>query len=101
MANARQGAWVRIHSIVLAPAERAPQVPEDTRKVPLEMWVKGFLNHDAALGEEVTVTTMTGRTARGTLLEINPCYRHNYGECLPELLTIGLQARAILFGGGQ
>jgi hypothetical protein len=99
MSSARKGDWVRIHSIVLEPAGRAPQVPEDTKKVPLEMWAKGFLKDDADIGEEVEVTTMTGRTARGKLIEINPYYKHNYGECLPELLKIGIQARKILFGG--
>jgi len=34
-----------------------------------------------------------------TLVEINPVFRHNYGEFVPELLQIGLQARKILFGG--
>ena len=36
---AKKGDWVLTHTIVLTPAERAPQVPEDTHKVPLEMWV--------------------------------------------------------------
>ncbi|MGR8952181.1 MAG: 2-amino-4-ketopentanoate thiolase, partial [Gammaproteobacteria bacterium] len=38
-----KGVWVEIHDIVLEAGERAPQVPEDTAKVPLEMCVKGFL----------------------------------------------------------
>ena len=33
----KQGDWVRIHSVVLSPDQRAPQVPEDTAGVPLEM----------------------------------------------------------------
>ncbi len=44
--KAKKGDWVKIHSIVLQPEERAPQVPEDTKKVPLETWVKGFLLDD-------------------------------------------------------
>lgn len=98
MASARKGDWVRIHRIVLEPAGRAPQVPEDTQKVPLEQWVKGFLQADAELGEEVEITTMTGRTVRGTLLEVNPYYQHSYGKSVPELLKIGLQVREIVFG---
>jgi hypothetical protein len=101
MSSACKGDWVRIHSIVLESAGRAPQVPEDTKKVPLELWVKGFLQDDAEFGEEVEVTTITGRTARGTLIELNPYYKHGYGGCLPELLKIGIQAREIVFGGGE
>ncbi len=42
MNSAKKGDWVQIHQIVLKPEERAPQVPEDTKKVPLEFWVKGY-----------------------------------------------------------
>ena len=98
MTQATKGDWVRIRSTVLRPSERAPQVPEDTRAVPLEMWLKGFLQHDAEMGDTVTVITLTGRTVRGTLIEKNPYYHHDYGKCLPELLSIGIQARRILFG---
>lgn len=38
--KAGKGEWVMIHNIVLAPSERAPQVPDDTKEVPLEMWVR-------------------------------------------------------------
>lgn len=47
---AKKGDWVQIHSIVLRPGERAAGVPEDTAKAPLEMWVKGYLVSDAAMG---------------------------------------------------
>ena len=49
--RAAQGAWVEIHRCVLQAGERAPQVPEDTQRVPLEMRVKGFLVAPAAPGE--------------------------------------------------
>ncbi|MCI5725854.1 MULTISPECIES: 2-amino-4-oxopentanoate thiolase subunit OrtA [Fusobacterium] len=97
--EAKKGDFVRIYNIVLTAEQRAPQLPEDTKKVPLEMWVKGFLQSDANIGDEVEVLTITGRRIKGKLTEINPVYRHNYGEFIPELLQIGLQARAILFGG--
>ena len=101
MADANKDDWVRIHSKVLEPSERAPRLPEETRRVPLEMWVKGFLEDDAEIGDEVVVTTLTGRTVRGTLIEKNPYYQHDYGKCLPELLNIGIQVRHILFDGGH
>jgi hypothetical protein len=37
----KKGSWVQIHYIVLQPSERADNVPEDTKQVPLELWVKG------------------------------------------------------------
>ena len=95
----KKGDFVRIYNIVLSADERAPHLPEDTKKVPLEMWDKGFLQKDATIGEEVEVITITGRKIKGKLVELNPVYRHNYGEFVPEILQIGLQARKILFGG--
>jgi hypothetical protein len=97
----KKDSWVRIHSIILEPDERAPQVPEDTKKVPLEMWVKGWLREDAAIGDRVVVTTLTGREETGMLLEENPTYRHSFGDLVPELLFIGAQARDLVFGAGE
>ena len=97
----KKGEWVRIHKIILKPSERAPQVPDDTKKVPLEMWVKGFLDSDADMGDEVNITTVTGRKETGTLIEVNPYYEHSYGKFVPELLKIDSQVREMLFGGGK
>ncbi|MEJ8554891.1 2-amino-4-oxopentanoate thiolase subunit OrtA [Tepidibacter sp. Z1-5] len=97
--NVKKGNWVLIHNVILNPDQRAPQVPDDTKKVPLEMWVKGFLNHDASINDEVEITTITDRKVKGKLVEINPYYKHDYGKCIPELLQIGLQLKGILFGG--
>ncbi|HWQ79911.1 MAG TPA: 2-amino-4-oxopentanoate thiolase subunit OrtA [Anaerovoracaceae bacterium] len=97
----KKGEWVRIHKIILEPSERAPQVPEDTKKVPLEMWDKGFLQADANIGDEVSIETVTGREETGTLIEINPYYDHSFGKFIPELLAIDKQVRAIVFGGEE
>ncbi len=94
-----KGAWVRIHDIVLTPQERATNLPDDTKKVPLEMWVKGFLMEDATIGEKVEIETITGRKVEGTLLEANPYYDHDFGKFVPEILEIGLQLRKILWVG--
>jgi hypothetical protein len=98
---AKKGDWVLTHNIVLTPDQRAAQVPEDTHKVPLEMWIKGRLTADAEIGDTVTITTRTGRTVTGKLLEVNPRYTHDYGEFVPELLEIGDTVRGILFGGDK
>ena len=95
----QKGEWARIHKIILEPSERAPQIPDDTKKVPLEMWVKGYLDADAELGETVSITTVTGRKETGELLEANPCYTHSFGKYVPELQVIDRQVREILFGG--
>ena len=97
---AKKNDWVRIHRNVLQPQERTGKLPEDTKKVPLEMWVKGRLvNETAEIGEEVTVVTCVGRTEHGKLLEVNPCYELNYGSCVPEILEMEQQLRGALFGG--
>ncbi len=94
---AKTGDYVRIESVVLTPEQRAPQVPDDTKKVPLELWVRGFVTADAEVGEEVEIKTITGRMVKGTLVEENPTYRHSFGEHVPEIYQIGLQLKEILF----
>ncbi len=97
----KKGEWVRIHKVILKPEERAPQVPDDTKKVPLEMWVKGFLQEDANFGDTVEIETVTGRKETGELIELNPYYTHNFGVFVPELIEIDKQVRGILFGGDK
>lgn len=94
--KARQGDWVQIHIILLKPSERSERAPEDTKLVPLELRVKGFINHDAKIGEQVTITTHTGRQLSGKLIAVNPAYGHDFGRPVPELLTIGRELRALL-----
>ena len=97
MEQAKAGDWVQIHSVILSAGERAPQVPEDTRQVPFEMWLKGFLVDDeAGVGQEVTIATVTGRQVGGTLVSVNPIYPHDFGEPVPELLAIGPELRELL-----
>jgi hypothetical protein len=101
MKSAKKGDWVQIHQIVLKPSERAPQVPEDTKAVPLELWVKGFALDNAEIGQEVEVETATGRKVKGKLLEINPSYKHDFGKFVPELIKVDTQLKEILYGGGS
>ncbi len=82
----KKGTWVQLHSVVLEPGERAPQVPEDTARMPLEMWVKGWLLADADLGQAAQAKTRTGRIVSGTLIKENPGFDHNFGGFVPELL---------------
>ena len=88
--NARKGDWIRIRAVILSPKDRSPNLPEDTRRVPLEMWTKGTLqNESAALGDHVTVETASGRTARGEFIEAAPAWHHGFGEYIPQLDEIG------------
>ena len=96
---AKKGDWVRIHSVILQPDERAAAVPEDTKRVPLEQWTKGYLATDASLGDTVSVTTRTGRVVSGELNEEAPHYTHSYGDFVPELQQAGDEAVRFLFGG--
>lgn len=101
--EAKKGDWVRIRAVILKAAERTGALPEDTRRTDILMWTKGFLLDDtAALGDDVTVETYIGRIQTGTLTEIEPYYRHDYGRCVPELLSIGRRLRQELGQtGGQ
>lgn len=94
--------WVRIHKVVLQAEERAANLPEDTKKVPLEMWDKGFLlNKEARIGDEVEIESYIGRRVKGRLIEVNPYWKHDYGKSVPEILYIGRQARNLLRKAGE
>ena len=94
-----KGSWVQIYQVILPAGQRAPQVPDDTGRVPLELRTKGFLLEDGRPGEEVIVTTYTGRRLKGILEDPAPAYQHKFGRPLPELLLIGKELRAILSEG--
>jgi len=96
-----KGTWVEIHTIVLDASERAPQVPEDTRRVPLEMRVKGFLAAPAAIGDDAEIETLSGRRLHGRLADVNPAYTHGFGAPIPELSSVGCEVRALLRAKGR
>jgi len=98
----KKGEWVQIHDIILKPDERTAKIPEDTKKVPLEIWVKGFLTEDAEMGDAVEVTTRVGRTVSGKLVDVNPTYDYGFGDIyIPELLKISRQVKAIVKGDAE
>lgn len=93
MRNAKKGDWVVISEIVLSMENRSANLPEETKEVPLKMWVKGFIKSDATIGDTVEIETRTGRITKGTLEIINPTYTISFGNYIPELSKIGLLAR--------
>lgn len=97
---AKKGDWVQIRSVLLKAEERTARLPEETKKCDLIQWTKGFLQEDSAqLGDEVTVTTAVGRSAKGTLVDEAPHYTHNFGDFIPEIMTMEKQIKDIMFGG--
>ena len=92
--NAQKGNWVEIENVVLEPGQRATHLPEDTKKTPLMMWLKGFLETESAtIGDKVRIRTLTGRTIEGKLVEINPRHKYDYGETIKELIQIDEELR--------
>ena len=100
--NAKKGDWVRIRKIILKAGERSLNLPDDTKKVPLVMWDKGFLmDETASPGDWVRVETIIGRKIEGELEKIQPGYDVNYGESFNETLYIGKQLRELLGDGHE
>ena len=92
----RPGEWVEVERVLLEPADRSSSLPPETAQKPLVMWVKGFARSDAALGDELTIETSTGRSVTGRLSEVNPGYTHTFGRPVPELSGVGRDLRARL-----
>jgi 2-amino-4-ketopentanoate thiolase alpha subunit len=95
----KKNSWVQITKEILQPNERAENLPKPTKKVPLKMWVKGYLQADASIGDDVTIKTITGRIETGYLVIENPSYMHTYGKFVPEILEIDRIVKSALFGG--
>ncbi len=88
--KAIKGDLVQIHKVILTPEQRPKELPESTKTVPYEGWIKGFLlDNEAIIGDTVRIETFIGRQLSGVLVEVNPEYRHNFGRPRPELLSIG------------
>ena len=101
METVRKGDWVRIRRDVLEPHQRAPKLPEETRQVPLVMWVTGALLEDnVSLGDAVAVQTVTGRVVRGLLEAVHPSYKHSFGVFVPELHAIRRELGDLMREGG-
>lgn len=88
--------WVEIGFVVLEPGERTANLPEDTRRVPYYVRVKGFADGEPQVGQTVTVETLLGRRVEGQVLRIDPVYGHDFGQPVRELIEAGKEARALL-----
>lgn len=92
--NARKGDLVQIHKVILTPEQRPENIPESTKAVPYEAWIKGFLLDDQArIGDTVRIKTFIGREVSGNLTEVNPVYSHDFGKPQPALLSLGMEVK--------
>ena len=76
----KKGTLVQIRKIVLEPNQRSPHIPEDTKKHPYVMWIKGKLLDDAKLGDVVSIETQTKRIETGIMVSVEPYYAHSFGK---------------------
>jgi len=97
---AEKGAWVRIKKVVFEGGQRSDRLPEETRKVPFVVWVKGELESAGEVGDTVRARTKSGRVEEGELVEVNPVYELGYGGHVEQLRRVGDGAREALFGAG-
>jgi hypothetical protein len=93
-----KGSYVEIVQTLLDGNERATNIPVDTKNTPLRLWAKGWLIDDSEFGAEASIKTVNGRILVGIITEINPSYKHDFGEFIPEIMFIGAKAKAILWG---
>lgn len=94
----KKNSYVEIHKVIFESQERTAKIPEETKKVPYEMFIKGFLLCDASIGDLVQVETVTGRVVEGTLLKENPTFDLGYGDFVPHIMKIKKILRGELDG---
>jgi len=92
----KKGTWVEVEEIVLAPEDRASNIPDETKKTPLKSWTCGKCLSDCEIGGHVQVETNIGRISSGIVVDIEPGYYHTYGKYVEEISNIGKQARKII-----
>lgn len=72
--------YVQIYKSVLSEDKRSPNLPHDTKRVPLEMRVKGKLMESAEIGDFVKIRTATNRIETGILIVAEPHFSHSFGH---------------------
>ncbi|MFA5479363.1 MAG: 2-amino-4-oxopentanoate thiolase subunit OrtA [Candidatus Muiribacteriota bacterium] len=92
--------WVQIEKVVLKASQRTSKIPEDTLKCDYVMRINGYADN-AEIGKQTEITTLTGRKVSGRVVEVNPKFRHDFGEPVEELMHVGRVCRKELAGGEQ
>ena len=80
--------FVQIFKVVLSSGERSSNLPDDTKRIPFEMRVKGKLMSKASIGDIVEIKTATNRVEQGILLSVEPFFTHNFGHYVPALQEV-------------
>ena len=81
----KKGTYVSIKKIVLTSSARSTHIPIDTQSKDFLMKVKGYLVFDANLNALVEIVTVTKRSVKGVLIEVDPTYTHSFGKHLDEV----------------
>ncbi len=89
----KKSEYVEIKIVALNKDERAENLPNDTKNLPYEGKIRGYLTSDSNIGDEVTIETPIGRKINGILLKKVGKYEHNFGEPIRELIDIGKKIR--------
>lgn len=89
----KKGDYVEIKIIALNKNERAENLPLDTKNLPYEGKIKGYITSDSNIGDEVIIETPIGRKIKGILLGKAPMYEHTFGEPIRELIDIGKKVK--------
>ncbi len=85
--------YVEIRRTLLEAGKRNKNIPEETKKVPLEMRMRGTLLEDGNLLEHVRIETETGRMEEGILVSVDPRYDHDFGGHVEELRIVRQRIR--------
>lgn len=97
MGGVQRSRWAEIGFVVLAPEQRPPDLPPETRAVPYYARVRGFVTGTPAVGSTVEIETLTGRRVKGELLQIDPPFTHDFGRPVQELVEAGRDADRLLW----
>lgn len=97
----KKGTWVEIVKVVLPSEERSNAIPEETKRTPLMMWVRGNTLENSDLGEVVEIETISGRIVKGKVTQVEPAYTHSFGKYIGDISYIGKQAKEILYKNSE
>ena len=89
--------WVEVELVVLNKEDRAENLPRDTASTDMKQWSRGFTLEEGEIGSEMIIKTITGRYVKGKVTEIEPRYKHDFGDFVPEVATAGVEALEMLF----
>jgi hypothetical protein len=101
MAGCAAGDWVEVSRVILEPGGRAPNLPADTAGVPYALRVRGVALSEAEIGGALRVRTQAGRELEGRLEAVSPAFRHDFGECVPELIELRRRLVELARGGAS